>query len=62
MRVKMRSGVKRLRYGYKYEDEYVLYSITVRIHNVDKGVLVSIQVGVIYTVHTYFNYSLNFVS
>lgn len=23
-------------YGYNYEDEYVLYSIPVRIHNVDK--------------------------
>lgn len=35
-------------YGYKYEDEYVLYRIPVRIHNVDDGVLVSIQIGIIY--------------
>lgn len=69
MRVKMRSGVKRLRclsghgqsamgfartnqYGYKYEVEWVLYRIPVRIQNVDEGVLVAIQIGIIHTLIT----------
>lgn len=56
MRVKMRGETSEVTvaqnaYGYKYEDEY---SIPVRIQNVDHGVLVSIQIGIIY--HTYFNY------
>lgn len=72
MRVKMRSGVKRLRcfvwspaykIGMDTNTRTSTFFTAYRLEYVDNGVLVSVQVqvGVIYTVHTYFNYSLNFV-